>query len=101
MTEPSILSRNIYNWKPSSNASTRRAAEIRTLDQVSSYFKEIGLEVKTDGDSVSGEAVGLSVVFTYRQSCKNVYKSLSVYSNGKKSNITALRKFAANHTKNA
>lgn len=94
MTEPSILGINTYKWKPASSASARRAAEVKTLNQVSSYFKEIGLEVKTDEDSVSGEAVGLSVVFTYRQSCKNVYKSLSVYSNGKKSNITALRKFA-------
>jgi hypothetical protein len=94
MTEPSILGINTYKWKPASSASARRAAETKTLEQVASYFKDIGLKVSVSGNSVSGEAEGISVEFNYQQSCQNVYKSLSVYSNGKKSNITALRKFA-------
>lgn len=43
-------------------------------------------------NGVEGTRENLEVTFTYKESCNNVYKFLHVYRNGKRSNITQLRK---------
>ncbi|WP_299823672.1 hypothetical protein [uncultured Pontibacter sp.] len=94
---PDILTANTFNWAAASNASTRRYNEKKRLDEVSSFFKEIGFQVHQDGDSVTATIDNLEVYFSYRESCKNVYKTFKVYRDGKKSNITVLRKYT--HTR--
>jgi len=47
--------------------------------------------IDASGDVV-GSKDGIVARFSYSESCKNVYKSLTVRRNGKNSNITSLRK---------
>jgi hypothetical protein len=44
------------------------------------------------GKEWKGETI--TVEFDYSESCKNVYKSLSVYRDDKKSNVSTLKKIA-------
>lgn len=95
VTEPSILTANTFNWSPRGNAGGRRSAEVHYQAVVAEYFKALGLTVSQSGDTVTGENDTIHARFEYSESCKNVYKSLCIHKNGKKSNITALRKLAA------
>ena len=96
MDEPTILTANTFYWKPSSCAYSRRSNEKRRQKEAAGYFRHLGMEVKEpEGtDNVIGTLGSLRVVFHYRESCTSVYKSLSVTRDGKKSNITALRRLA-------
>lgn len=94
--EPSILSANTYFWTPAQNASTRRRNEERNQQAVADYLQLLGFDVERNGDAVKGyhPDYKVRVVFSYSESCANVYKSLSVTRSGKNSNITAIRKVA-------
>lgn len=92
INEPSILTANTYFWNSASNASSRRRNEERNLSTVENFLKSIGLQVTADSSKVIASSDNLEVRFYYSESCKNVYKSLEVYKNGKRSNITQLRK---------
>lgn len=91
---PSILTANTYFWTPSTNASDRRKNEEKKLNEVASFFETLGFEV-SNTDRVIAKKDELEVVFSYSESCKNVYKHLSVTRNGKNSNITAIKKLIA------
>lgn len=80
---PAIMTANTYYWRPASGASARRANEKRHADTVQRFL---------DTHAAALEAAGISVEFSYSESCNNVYKRLEIYRNGKKSNITALKK---------
>lgn len=74
-------------------SSNRHRNEERRTDEVANFLTSLGFELtKNDTNNVIGELNGLEVHFHYSESCKNVYKSLAIYRNGRKSNITALRK---------
>lgn len=92
VSEPSILTANTYFWKPGQNASSRRRNEERNQNKVADFFRSIGMEVTQKGDDIFGQKGYITAVFSYSESCKNVYKSLSVKRNGKNSNILSLRK---------
>ena len=93
LTLPSILTANTYFWSPSGSADGRRRSEESKQSTVASFFQAAGFTVARNGNSVNATGHGLSVTFHYSESCKIVYKSLEVYrDNGKKSNITAIRK---------
>jgi hypothetical protein len=93
--EPAILSANTYFWGAASTASNRRRNEERRQAEVAAYFEALGFEVERSGDNVFATGHGLEIKFHFSESCTNVYKSLSVSRNGKASNITAIRKVAA------
>ena len=80
---PEILTANTYYWRPASSASSRRSNERRHTETVQRFLD-------THADALT--AAGIEVEFSYSESCNNVYKKLGVYRNGKKSNITALKK---------
>lgn len=88
---PSILTANTYFWQPSSSASQRRRNEERKIGEVYDFFKSNGFDTSIS-DGVVATKGDLCVRFTYSESCKNVYKRLSVYVGEKKSNITAIVK---------
>lgn len=91
--EPKILTANTYFWKPSGNASQRRSKEEMRLNEVQNWFESLGMKiVARDEHEVAAEKGELTAAFSYKESCKNVYKHLEVYRGDKKSNITALRK---------
>lgn len=97
VAEPSILWVNTYFFKPDSTASGRRRKEEHYLSTVGSFFSNVGFDVVRGSDYVKGEMQHekygkIVVVFTYSESCSHVYRSLSVTRDGKKSNITLLRK---------
>lgn len=92
LTLPSILTANTYFWSPSGSADGRRRSEEKRQSEVASFFQSAGFTVTRSGDNVNAVGHNLDVDFHYSESCKIVYKSLSVYRNGKKSNITAIRK---------
>ncbi len=92
VTEPAILTANTYFWNSATNAANRRRNEERNLATVENFLKSIGLQVSTDSGKVVASSDDLEVRFYYSESCKNVYKSLEIYRNGKRSNITQLRK---------
>lgn len=80
---PAILTANTYYWKPSSSASGRRSNEKRHADQVQRFL---------DTHAETLQAAGITVEFSYSESCHNVYKSLTIYKNGVKKDIRALKK---------
>lgn len=70
--------------------------------EVEEFFKEIGFETKNNGSSVvaKGEIPRtktknqkIEVVFSYSESCNNVYKHISVSRDGKSSNITVIKNY--------
>lgn len=94
--EPDILTANTYFWTPAWNASSRRSNERKRLAEVADFFRSIGMQAEEYRDYVEGEITvageTITAQFMYSESCKNVYKGLSVHRDGKRSNITALRK---------
>lgn len=96
INEPAILTANTYFWTPGLSADQRRRSEVKRIMEVKSYLEALGFTTQRQGDSVSAtHAAGIEVAFCYRESCKNVYKSLSITRGGKRSNVTAIRKLAA------
>ena len=91
--EPGVLTANCYFRKPAANAGQRRKNEQKQIEVVCDFFKSLGFDIKTDGFSVCDAKIGnIEVHFSYSESCKNVYKTFSVYKDGKKSNILTIRK---------
>lgn len=92
MLIPTILTANTFFWTPSASANGRRSNEQKRQDEVKAFFEYIGLETEVNGDSVTGKNAEIEATFTYSESCKNVYKNLTIYKNGKKPNISAIKK---------
>lgn len=94
--EPSILTANCFNWLTSNIASSRRYSEEKRIKEVANYLRKIGFTVEEGVRELKATTGEINVTFSYEESCKNVYKSLSVYvekkGEWKKSNITAIRK---------
>lgn len=80
---PEILTANTFYWRPGSSASSRRANEARRHAEVQRFL---------DAHADALVAAGVTVEFSYSESCNNVYKRVEIYRNGKKSNITAVKK---------
>ena len=98
--EPAILTANTFYWTPAGPASCRRANERKQVGTVAEWFRAIGGTIETVNDervsatwNRNGEAI--QATFSYSESCKNVYKSLHVTRNGKRSTIRVLRQIAA------
>lgn len=92
---PDIFTANTYFWSSGSSADQRRRSEERRQSEAANFFRTIGMEVSRSGNTVTAEGHGLEIEFHFSESCKNVYKTLSIYRNGKKSNISSLRKLIA------
>ena len=80
---PEIMTANTYFWSPSGNASSRRRNEARRNGEVSDFLAAHADELR---------ASGVEVDFSYSESCAHVYKRCAVTRDGKRSNITAVRK---------
>ena len=80
---PSIMTANTYFWTPSGSASGRRSNEKRRNGEVAEFLAE-------NADAL--KAANVEVNFSYSESCHNVYKSCKITRNGKRSNVTAIRK---------
>lgn len=89
---PAILTANTFFYKPATSADNRRRNELQTQKLVADFFSELGFEVELSDCLVNARKDDLQVSFTYEESAKNIYKSLSIYKNGKRSNITAIKK---------
>jgi len=76
---PSILTANCYFWSPSGNASGRRTNEKRHAETVDEFINRLRkLTKKSDWE----------IDFSYDESCKIVYKSVTYSVDGKTTNIT-------------
>jgi|WetSurMetagenome_2_1015567.scaffolds.fasta_scaffold114801_2 hypothetical protein len=82
-TIPEIMTANCYFWTPSTSASGRRSNEIRRNREVAVFIAAAKPIL---------DAAGIEIDFSYSESCHNVYKSCMITRNGKRSNITAVRK---------
>ena len=80
---PDILTANTYYWRPGSSASQRRSNEQRRAAEVQRFLET---------HAAALERGGITVEFTYDESCKNVYKHLAVYQHGVRKDIRALKK---------
>lgn len=80
---PSILTANTYYWNPAGSASGRRSNEKRHNSDVARFIA---------ANRESLDAAGIVIKFDYSESCHNVYKTCTITRNGKRSNITAVRK---------
>lgn len=80
---PAILTANTYFWSPSSSASGRRSNEQRRAAEVQAFL---------DTHAAALAAAGVTVDFSYSESCSHVYKSVSIYKHGVKKDIRALKK---------
>ena len=93
--EPTILAASTYFWIPARSADQRRRNETRNTDKVANYLSAIGFTITDQAERyVTAVKDEVDVTFYYKESCSNVYKSLSVTRAGKVSNITAIRKIA-------
>jgi len=91
--EPAILTAKTYFWYPGGTASQRRRNEKHRLHEVECFLGELGFDVfMGESGHIIGEKHDITVDFSYSESSKHVYKRLSIYKNGKLSNITTLRK---------
>jgi hypothetical protein len=95
IVEPDILTANTYFYSAGRWASHRRSNEKRNTGAVENYLIELGFSTTNDGRTVTGKRDNICVKFSYSESCHNVYKHIAVMRDGKRSNITALRKIAA------
>jgi hypothetical protein len=80
---PAILTAKTYFWSPATCANMRRRNEARRRDEVESFIA---------ANHEKLEAAGVTIDFSYSESCHNVYKTCEIRRNGKRSNITAVRK---------
>lgn len=92
VAEPHIVTANTYFWRPAGTADGRRANEERRQTEVAAWLRSLGFEVVRSGDVVRGSRGEIAVEFYYRESTANVYKSFAVTRDGRRSNITLLRK---------
>ncbi len=95
--EPSILTAKVYWWKPGSNANSRRHNETRRRSEVERFLQDLDFKTTSIINGIMGEMYHsmfgkISVHFEYFESCKSVYRYLSITVNGKTSNIKLLRK---------
>lgn len=96
ISEPSILTKNTFFFKPACSSSSRKSMEKRHRNTVSAYLTALGFDVTiSETGAIVGERGELSVRFHYHESCHNVYKTFSVCKNGRGSNITAIRKLVS------
>lgn len=96
ISEPAILSSNVYFWSPGASQSQRARSAEKKVNEVSSYLEYLGFIIsEKDCNSMTAINGNVEVRFYYHESSQNVYKSLAVFKNGKKSNITTIRKIAA------
>lgn len=80
---PSILTANTYFWRPGSSASARRSNEARRAAEVQQFLNR---------HAEALAAAGVTVEFSYGESCNNVYKSVAIYKDGVRKDIRALKK---------
>ena len=93
ITEPKILTAKTFYWSPGSAASQRRNNESRRLSEVEIFLYSLGFDIiKSTNGKIKGIKDEVEVIFYYSESCKNVYKRFEIYKDGKRSNITTLRK---------
>lgn len=89
---PAILSANTYFWTPAGSADSRRRSEDAKLSSVERYLESHKFATKRTPEHVYATGHGLEIDFYYSESAKNVYKSLSILRDGKKSNVSSLVK---------
>jgi len=80
---PDIMTANTYYWSPSGSASGRRSNEARRNGEVARFIA---------ANQAALDKAGIVIDFSYSESCHNVYKRCPITCNGKRSNITAVRK---------
>lgn len=78
-----IFTANTYFWTPGRNAATRRANEHRQHAKFQQWLAEFG-------DMLA--AAGIEVEFHYEESCRHVYKRVIVTRNGKRSNLSVVKR---------
>lgn len=83
---PEIMTANTYYWRPGYHASERRSNEQRNIAVVEAFLA---------ANAEKLAAAGIVINFSYSESCNNVYKRCEITRNGKRSNITAVRKALA------
>jgi len=93
MKEPAILTANTYFFKPAHSAQARRKSEQKIIAEVTNYLEVNNFKIveKTDA-KVAAYKEKVEVVFYYNETANNVYKAFQVYKEGKRSNITTVRK---------
>lgn len=91
-TLPTILTANTHLWQPATAATNRRISEERNLGIVEHFLRSIGFTTQRFTNTVHGSRDGIKVKFFYMESPTRVFKALSVSKDGKKSNITTLKK---------
>lgn len=93
IAEPSVLTANVYFWKPRGNANQRRRNAATHCNDVAAWFEALGLTIKKHSDEcVIAANNEITAKFSYSESCQNVYRHLAVTKGGKRSNIKSLRK---------
>lgn len=91
ITIPSILTANCYFWTPGQRSHERTYNEKRHQNTVAEFFESLGFEVeRLSGQTMNAKKGCIEVQFYYYESTRNVYKSFTVYRDGKKSNISII-----------
>lgn len=96
MELPTIFTANTYFWSPSKSAGERRRSEDKKIEEVNEFLIAVGFSLNDDGYyERKFKGCKIEVKFFYSESCANVYKSLSVYKDNKRSNVRLLKAIAA------
>lgn len=93
---PKCLTTNYYFFHPASYSYKRRDNEERIIGEAEDFFKKVGFNV-TESEHSGFTATttfmeeNVKVIFDYRESCRNIYKTFKVFKNGKKSNVRTIK----------
>jgi len=77
---PAILTANCYFWTPNGSASGRRSNENRREGEASIFVKALA--------KLTGKKAPWNLHFSYEETCKNVYKTVTYEIDGNTTNIT-------------
>lgn len=97
---PEIFTANTHFWSSSSSDSVRRSNEERRQKEVANFLESLGFYIAREGNYVDAigdfDGIGkVQVTFYYYESCRHVYKSVRVYRNGKKSDVSTIKEIAS------
>lgn len=93
---PEVLTAKTYFWNPGNSANQRRQNEETQAVAVYDFVLAIGFELNDSGlweRHYQNQVI--TIEFDYAETVNNVYRTLKIWRDGKKSNMSIIKKIAA------
>lgn len=93
---PEVLTAKTWFWNPGNSVNQRRENEEKYAVAVYDFVLAIGFELNDSGlweRHYQNQAI--TIEFDYAETANNVYRTLRIWRDGKKSNMSIIKKIAA------